>query len=391
MTKPPWPPIDGGRLVVTHTLAALAARGHAIDLVSPYDAAEVDPHEVTRQLAPWCHAHLVAARPRSLPRAGLRSLAGRMPLAIARHDHPAVRHCVAELLHEGRWDAVHAEQLQALPASTPAFASGVAVVLRCQNVESALWQGYARRTHGVPSLLAALEARRLARWEARALRRATAVLALTAEDAVRLQVLSGVEVATITAPFPARLAAGAALVAGRPAAVTLGSAGWRPNEDGLAWLVREVWPAVRAALPEAVLHVYGDGDVTGADGVLQHVAPTDSRGAFPAGAACIVALRYGSGVRMRILEAWARGVPVIATAEAAHGLGVRDGRELLLATTPQDFASALARLQGEPALAAALVSAGRARLAARHDPATIGTRLEEVYAAAARRARDSAP
>ena len=389
VTKPPWPPIDGGRLVVAHTLAALAARGHTIDLVTPYDPDAVDPEEAARQLAPSCRAHLVAVKPRSLLRTARAALRPDAPLSIARHDHPAVRTRVAELVLENRPDAVHAEQLQALAACTSAFAAGIAVVLRCQNVESDLWQGFAR--HARSGALAALEARRLARFEARALRRATAAIALTTEDAERLHALSdGIEVATVPAPFPARLAPGLS-VEGRPALATLGSSGWRPNEDGVAWLLREVWPAVRAALPEAVLHVYGEGDAGGAAGVVQHAAPTDSREAFPGNAVCVVPLRYGSGVRMRILEAWARGVPVVATPEAVHGLDVRDGRELLVAATPEAFAAALHRLQREPALAEALAHAGRARLAARHDPDAIAARLENVYANAARHARDSAP
>ena len=390
VTKPPWPPIDGGRLVVAHTLAALAARGHTIDLVAPYDPGTIDPGEVARQLAPACRVHLVAARPRTAARAALAALATRTPLSIAAHHHHGVGARVADLVREARWDAVHAEQLQALAGCTAAFAAGVPVVLRCQNVESDLWLGFARRTPG--GALAALEARRLARFEGRALRRATATVALTAEDAERLHAVSdGVEVATIPAPFPARLSAGMTVDEGRPAVATLGSPGWRPKQDGLAWLVGEVWPEVRAALPGAVLQVFGEGDATGAPGVVRHPAPTDSREAFPAGSVCVVPLRRGSGARIRILEAWARGVPVVATPAAIHGLGVRDGRELLVAATPADFASALTRLQREPALAEALVAAGRVRLAARHEPASVAARLEDVYRDAARRARESAP
>ena len=390
VTKAPWPPIDGGRLVVAHTLAALAARGHEIDLVAPYDADAVDPREVVRQLASSCRAHLIAARPRSTPAAALASLASRTPLSIARHDHAALRTRVAELLQEARPDAVHAEQLQALTACTAAFATGVPVVLRCQNVESDLWHGFARRGRG--GALASLEAGRLARFEARALRRATAAVALTADDAERLATLAdGAPVETIPAPFPARLAPGLPAESGHPAVATLGSAGWRPNEDGLAWLVREAWPAVRAALPDAVLHVYGEAGVAVAPGMVAHAAPTDSREAFPAGAICVVPLRWGSGVRMRILEAWARGVPVVATPEAAHGLDVRDGRELLVAATPADFAAAIERLHADPALARALVDAGRVRLAARHDPDAVAARLEEIYRGACRHARASAP
>jgi len=394
VTKPPWPPIDGGRLVVAQTLAALAGRGHAIDLVAPYVPGTLEPERIVRELAPACRADLVPVAARGLLAASLASAARRVPLSIARHDHAAVRARVVDLLHASAYDAVHAEQLQALAACTPALASGVPVVLRCQNVESDVWRGFARSA-GALRPLAALEAHRLARHEARAVRRATATVALTAEDAARLgQLAGGVAVQAIAPPFPAQLQPGAALPEARPVVTTLGSSGWRPSEDGLAWLVRDAWPVVRAALPGAALHVFGDPRGASTDralGVAYHHAPTDSRDAFPAGAICVVPLRYGSGVRMRILEAWARGVPVVATPQAVQGLGARHGRELLVAATAEEIAAALARLVREPALAGALVTAGRVRLRSAHAPGTIATRLADVYRDAARRARDSAP
>lgn len=391
MTKPPWPPIDGGRLVVAQTLAALASDGHAIDLVAPYVPGTLEPERTARELAPACRAHLVPVRPRRAVVAALASLVRRLPLSIARHEHAAMRARVAELLHVGAYDAVHAEQLQALASCTPALAASVPVVLRCQNVESDLWRGFARGA-GVLRPVAALEVRRLERHEARAVRRATATLALTPEDALHLARLAGgLAVEAIAAPFPERLQPGPALPAAQPAVATLGSSGWRPSEDGLAWLVRDVWPVVRRSLPAAVLHVFGDAHAASAGGVERHPAPTDSRDAFPAGAICVVPLRYGSGVRMRILEAWARGVPVIATPEAAHGLGARHERDLLLARSSEDFATALGRLVREPALVDALVTAGRVRLRAGHAPRAIAARLADVYRDAARRAHESAP
>jgi len=390
VTKAPWPPIDGGRLVVAQTLAALAGEGHEIDLVAPYAPGTLDPGRIARELAPACRAHLVPVAARGVVAAVLASTARRLPLSIARHDHAPLRARVAVLLSEQRYDAVHAEQLQALAACMPALARGVPVVLRCQNVESDLWRGFARSA-SLARPLALLEARRLARHEGRALRRATTVLALTSEDAARLaEIAGGIPVEAIAAPFPARLQPGTPRPAARPAVATLGSSGWRPSEDGVAWLVREVWPAVRASLPGAVLHVFGDAGAASA-GVERHPAPTDSREAFPAGAVCVVPLRYGSGVRMRILEAWARGLPVVATPEAVHGLGTRNGRDVLLARTPGDFATALGRLATEPALAEALVTAGRVRLRAGHAPKAIAERLGAVYREAAQRARDSAP
>jgi glycosyltransferase involved in cell wall biosynthesis len=134
-------------------------------------------------------------------------------------------------------------------------------------------------------------------------------------------------------------------------------------------------------LPQAVLHVLGMPVRAGAS-VSARPAPADSGEAFPEGAVLVVPLRVASGVRMKILEAWARGVPVVATPEAAQGLEATDGRELLLARDSGEFAHALRRLHEEPGVAAALVSAGCDRLAARHEPAAVAARLVEVYASA---------
>jgi glycosyltransferase involved in cell wall biosynthesis len=131
------------------------------------------------------------------------------------------------------------------------------------------------------------------------------------------------------------------------------------------------------------LHVFGVGGPSRAEpGVDAHAAPEDSRAAFPAGAVLVVPLDLASGVRMKILEAWARGVAVIATPAAAAGLEAVDGRELLLAQGAGGFVAALRRLHSEPGLGPTLTAAGRSLLRRRHDPATVATALAEIYALA---------
>jgi glycosyltransferase involved in cell wall biosynthesis len=82
---------------------------------------------------------------------------------------------------------------------------------------------------------------------------------------------------------------------------------------------------------------------------------------------------------MKILEAWARGVCVVATPEAGSGLEAEDGRELLVAPDAPGFMAALQRLTREPELRGGLIAAGRAALAARHDPGRIAGALVNVY------------
>ncbi|HEV7516844.1 MAG TPA: glycosyltransferase [Thermoanaerobaculia bacterium] len=382
-TKAPWPPEDGGRLLLLHTLEGLAAAGHRVTLVAPVDPARFDLGSVASALGPLCVPRLVAARPAgrlpTLARTVSRGVPG-MPLSVARHALAAVRREVERLLAAERFDLVHAEQLQAL--SQVPRQGGPPVVLRAQNVESDLWAATARRRGGGVGALLAVEARRLAAWEGKAVRGTAATVALTPEDAARLAEIAGLtgRVHTVAAPFPASLPAGGTALLGAPAVVVLGSAGWLPNVDSAAWFQGEVWPVVRAALPGAVLHLFGTAEDGGsAAGVMVHPAPEDSADAFPARAILAVPLRIASGVRMKILEAWARGVPVVGTPEAVAGLGAEDGRELLVAGDPVEFAAALARLHTELALARSLVAAGRAALRERHDPAAVTARLAAIY------------
>jgi hypothetical protein len=427
-TKAPWPPVDGGRLLLLRTLEGLAAAGVRATLVAPLDPRRYALESVAAALAPWCEPQLVLARPAGAASTLLRSAGHRQPLTISRHTLPAVRRRVEGLLAARRFDLIHAEQLQALPqALAPARAGHRPVVLRAQNVESALWAA-------APGRPLALEARRLAAWEGRAVAGVDATAALTAIDAAALRRLAAAagspraRVVEVPAPFAAELPPGPRGLPGKPAVAVLGSLGWRPNEDAVAWFTGEIWPAVRRALPAAELHVFGVArgsaakpapggsprsaaaagavasasavagvrPVSGADrdaerGITWHAAPADSAAAFACGSIHAVPLRFGSGVRMKVLEAWARGVPVVATPEGAAGLEAADGEELLVARDAAGFAAAIRRLCEEPGLAAALAAGGRAALRRRHDPATVARRLLELYAEVQAAARQPRP
>lgn len=378
-TKSPWPPVDGGRLAQVLTLEALARIGVRSTVVAPAVGEVEEPPE---KLAGSIRLETVEIRNRSWLRAGLKSSLTGRPVALLRHDLPAVRQRVAELLDRGRFDAVHVEQLHAWPQAAPARGRGLPCLLRTQNVESDLWSAVGERSRGLRGLLARREGRLLARAEGRVVREASAVVALTSDDGARLSRLAeGREVVAVPPPFPPRLPAAETRLEGDPPLVHLGSGGWWPNRDAETWLMEEVWPQVATRVLGARLHRFGVGTsrYRSGDRIVDHDPPVDSRMAFAPNAVLLVPLRVASGIRMKILEAWARGVPVVATSRAAAGLGADDGRELLLAADGEGFADAVERLTIEEGLRDRLVRGGRQALETRHDPETIAGRLRGLY------------
>jgi glycosyltransferase involved in cell wall biosynthesis len=180
--------------------------------------------------------------------------------------------------------------------------------------------------------------------------------------------------------MPSELPACDRALAGAPPIVLLCSR-WFPNHDGVTWFLREVWPAVLAGLPGARLHLFGPAGMSGIGaGVIQHAAPEDARSVFDRGSIFVVPLRIASGTSMRILEAWARGVPVVATPEAAAGLDLAGEESVALARTSAEFTRAFTALFDSRHAVERATTAGRGLLRARHEPTRIAGDLDRIYA-----------
>lgn len=380
-SKPPWPPRDGGRLALLLTLEGLARAGHRIALLSPIAGSDYRcVKDVESNLSAWCTPYLVPFQSKSWSLSLLNAVTCKRAVTVVRHRSMAIDNTLGRLVKDFNPDLVHAEQLQAFANCVAARRLGIPVVLRMQNVESDLWQQLARTRAGF-SLLA-IEAMRVRREERQAVDAAAWTITLTRRDAESLRRLSSTareqRVTAVPVTFPLAWPA-APPVSGDPALIISGSRGWLPNADGARWFIRDVWPSVLAALPSARLHVFG-GDVrpTGSS-MTWHTEPDNSVASFPAGSIVVLPLRIASGVRIRILEAWARGLPVVATPEAAAGLESGFEKGLHVAGDIQGFVSAILTIASSVRYRAELVSTGRAVLESFHTPQRTITKLTEIY------------
>jgi hypothetical protein len=390
-TKCPWPAIDGGRLATLRTLEALRQAGADVHVIAPVRDGDINRAGDDGNAA--SATTLVDSAPRAWPRAALDALLSRQAVTTMRHAHPALRPAIDACVERFRPDLVVAEPLQALAMLGPPPWPRP-VVLRLQNVESALWANWP-----APALLRPwlrVEGRRVRAAESAAIHAADLSLAITAVDATDLASIAGPQARLVSwdVPFHAELPAGAS-PPGAARIVLAASAGWGPNREAMAWAQAELANALATRAPALRLTMYAAQCPSDLPGNVQWARPPASAvDLFPAGAIAAVPLFTGSGVRMRILEAWARGLPVVATRVAARGLGVQDGQELLIADSAADFADALARLADDDDLRAKLVAGGRAYLRQYHDPdrlaAVLATHCATAIATHARRSAGSA-
>lgn len=190
------------------------------------------------------------------------------------------------------------------------------------------------------------------------------------EDARRLG-LANVTVIPNTYPTPAR-PAGLRGETDPDTILIQGNFGYGPNADGATWFIEHVLPEVRRAHPTARLRLAGRASdrlgVT-AEGVVATGAIPEMEPELARAAVAVAPIRYGSGTRLKILESFAHHLPVVATTLGAEGLGAEDGRHLLLADTPEQFAEATVALLRDPERRAAIAEGGARLHAERYSTA----------------------
>ncbi|WP_323990747.1 glycosyltransferase [Nguyenibacter sp. L1] len=154
-------------------------------------------------------------------------------------------------------------------------------------------------------------------------------------------------------------------VTGRKNLFFIGGFWHKPNGDGVHWFVREVWPLIRETLPDVRFTIAGSnmdndilalGQVPGIDvaGYVPDVQPyLDSHRIF------VAPLRYGAGMKGKVGQSLAGGLPVVATTVGAEGMGLEDGVNILIADDPAAFADAVIRLYRDDVQWTRLSAAGR--------------------------------
>ncbi|MGQ9787047.1 MAG: glycosyltransferase family 4 protein [Anaerolineae bacterium] len=383
----PYPLDAGPKTRAYYVLRHLVERGHTVMLVSFTRSDDTD--ESLAHLRTFCQAVHTVRMVRSLYKDALflvTSVLGRRSIVIARDTHREMRTLLNQLLAQQQFDVVHADQLWM--AQYALQCQGMRRVLDAHNAVYLIPQRLAAsETNPLKHVLLRRESRALAEYEAEVCRRFDRVVTVTEEDRRLLQALAGdgrditvipICIDPAEKPLVARRAQPRRLL-------ILGTMFWPPNVEGTLWCAREVLPLVLREVPDAVLTIVGKNPPPAVCALAgPHVKVTgyvpDPAPLLAESAAFLVPLRAGGGMRVKILDAWCWGVPIVSTTIGAEGIAVCPDENILIADTPADFAAATVRLLREPELGDRLRVAGRAWVEAHYDWRKVYARWDEVYA-----------
>jgi glycosyltransferase involved in cell wall biosynthesis len=362
-------PLAGGGAMRSASLLNFLARQYTVDLIVFREPHADDPRQhIPPGLARHLHVVDLPANSRhGLARAVRNAgrLARRVPPLMDRFAGFGER--IAAATHGQHYELAVIEHFWCAPYWEQAAAVSDATLLNLHNIESILHERCAGDETG-PQALAHRAFQTACRLlEEKWLPRFTYLLAASAEDSRRLRNISQASnvliypnsIPFVNLPFAQPHARKEHMI------VFSGNLEYHPNISAVRYFHREIWPVLRLRWPGLIWRLVGKNPhavaeiVDGDSRIELSGAVSDAIPELARAKVAIVPLRAGSGTRLKIIEAWAAGVPVVSTSLGAEGLAARDGEHLLLADGARGFEQAVSSLLASPALADRIGRAGR--------------------------------
>jgi len=375
----PYPPLRGDQLVPYFRIQQLA-RKHEITLLSFVEGPE--EMEYVRHLKPHCAEVHTVPLPRwrsyaSMPMGALSPL----PLQVLYYSSREYQRKLREILASRKFDVIHT--VLARPANHTIDVEGVVKVCEMIDAVSLTMKRRADTARGPAQWVWGMEAERMRRFEQRICKSFDGVVVVSEVDRQELNA-PNVTVVPVGADVDLRPRAARN---GHKVVIFTGNFAYHSNQDAAIFLVNEIWPELRQAIPGARLRIVGNGpgptllraarqfpevEVTGfVPDLRQHLFEAD---------VAVAPMRLGGGgMHCKAIEAMACGTPLVVSSRVTSGVQGRPGEDFLLATDAPEYVRAVRSIFENPGLATALSEKGKRLVAEKYSWEKTTQRLELLY------------
>jgi GT2 family glycosyltransferase/glycosyltransferase involved in cell wall biosynthesis len=376
----PYPPAHGGAVRMYNVIKRLAER-HRVTLLTYTDSDE----EAARvlEMAHYCHRVVPIVRRPDLSR---HNPLGPNPLCRVEFDLPEMRQALQAALAEGA-DVLQIDYTQMAHFVTAS--RHILTVLTEHDVSFlSLYRRFQRRPWSWRKIEDWIIFLKMFNYELAMCRRFDLLLTVTEREEGFLRSYlpdrrissaapTGVDV-TYYQPRPQREARSGTVL-------FVGYLRHTPNVEAAIYLAREILPRIKKLYPAVQLTIVGGGappevrELARDPSVQVTGYVEDVRDFYRSHAVLAAPILTGAGVRVKVLEAMAAGIPVVTTTIGAEGIRCQEGRDLLIADTPDQFATAVAGLLTDVDAAATMACNARRVVEQHYDWSIIVENLETLY------------
>ncbi len=389
-----YPEAGLGALQRSRSLLLELCRRHEVHLVSSYrgiDTQFISDVRVARQdLRQYCQT--VELVPHGLGWwkkcvAGGKALVARTPLSVSFHSSRALAARVLHLTRNYQIDLVHADTLGLIDAILDMIPAAVKV-LNHHNLEShMMFKRAEREDHWLKKLLLFTEASRLRTYENHVCPRYDMNLVVSDLDQDRLRhQCPEARTFVIENSVDCRYYAYAPRDGADQRLIFAGALDWYPNADAMRYFCKDVWPRLKQRRSTLVMDVVGRNPpedlrilIAAQKDIRLHGYVPDVRPYVQRAMVFVCPIRDGGGTRLKLLDALAQGIPVVATDIACEGLNLKPEEQVLLANTPDEFIRQIDRLLSDESLCQRLSVNGRHYVERAYSAASIGEKLSTLY------------
>ena len=358
--KFPYPENDGGAIAMMSMIRGFAYEGHEVTVLAMNTHKHyVDLDNIPKEIKNLAQFYAVDVDIRIKPWPALKNLLlSQKPYHIQRFTAQGYSLQLARLLKENTYDLIQLEGLYLSPyidliredsPQTP-------VVLRAHNIEHEIWDRQAQKASSrLRKRYLEETAKRIRTYQETLLweKAYDAIIPITARDASKLEKMgvSSTPLHVSTAGFDLnKIEENKDIEVEFPSLFYIGALDWAPNQEGMKWFFKEVWPILHKRYPELNFYLAGRrmpanfSNMAPDDNVKVLGEVDDAYSYMSSKAIMVVPLLSGGGMRVKIVEGMALGKAIVASSIAAEGIPVNHGEHIMIADEPIDFANAISVL-----------------------------------------------
>lgn len=362
-------PLDTGSKIRNFHLLQEIAREHSIRLIS---LARREPSaDAVAALSKFCSSVQVIPNHRSNFRKAadlVRSFVTGTPYIVLANTNRALSEAVAKTLDAESVDVLYVSELYGAHNLAP-LKTTPPLIFDAHNCEATILAQTAQTaSNPFARIYYRLQAKWIGRFERDFAASASAVFAVSERERSYFAGFAN-RVALVPNGVPS-VEAGNRIEA-RKSVLFTGTLAYPPNRDALEYFLQEIWPLVAQRLPNLQFIVIGRDPpqqlLEYSSASVVFLPDVDNIQPYFASAAVLaVPLRSGAGTRLKVLQAFANGLPVVSTTIGAEGIEAVDGKEILLRDDPVSFADAIVASVTDRPLAQLLADNARNRITERY-------------------------